>query len=252
MLFECLTGDFLFEPRKGHHYDKDDDHLAQMVELLGPAPRNFALSGKHSRRFFDNTSHLRKIRGLNYWPLNRVLMEKYRYLKEEADLLADFFSKMLCWYPQERSTAQELLEHPWLTMEKKDNVKMSDEAYEEMMKGIKDNEQKKKLKEAFESKLETKINERTFSECGDSDEDATIAKMKMGLESIQMTNIEFLDESSDSLSLGHGDSDCEFENLFSGGGYGKGKALNNSFTGPYENMDHIHEDKGANNQFDQF
>jgi len=23
-----ITGDFLFEPRKGQNYDKDDDHLA--------------------------------------------------------------------------------------------------------------------------------------------------------------------------------------------------------------------------------
>jgi len=27
-LFEMITGDFLFEPRKGTNYDKDDDHLA--------------------------------------------------------------------------------------------------------------------------------------------------------------------------------------------------------------------------------
>ena len=52
MVFELLTGDFLFEPRKGYYYDKDDDHLAQMVELLGPMPKNFALSGKNSKRFF--------------------------------------------------------------------------------------------------------------------------------------------------------------------------------------------------------
>ena len=38
--------------------------------------------------------------------------------------------------------------------------------------------------------------------------------------------------------------------LFTGGGYGKGKPLNNSFTGPYNNMDHIHVDRGANTQFE--
>jgi serine/threonine protein kinase len=27
-IFEMVTGDFLFEPRKGQSYDKDDDHLA--------------------------------------------------------------------------------------------------------------------------------------------------------------------------------------------------------------------------------
>jgi serine/threonine-protein kinase SRPK3 len=28
MIFEMATGDFLFEPRKGKNYSKDDDHLA--------------------------------------------------------------------------------------------------------------------------------------------------------------------------------------------------------------------------------
>jgi serine/threonine-protein kinase SRPK3 len=28
MVFEMATGDFLFEPRKGDKYGKDDDHLA--------------------------------------------------------------------------------------------------------------------------------------------------------------------------------------------------------------------------------
>jgi len=28
MLFELITGDFLFEPRKGAHFSKNDDHLA--------------------------------------------------------------------------------------------------------------------------------------------------------------------------------------------------------------------------------
>ena len=42
-IFEMVTGDFLFEPRKGNNYDKDDDHLAQMMELLGRMPKNLAL-----------------------------------------------------------------------------------------------------------------------------------------------------------------------------------------------------------------
>ena len=28
MIFEMLTGDFLFEPRKNEHFSKDEDHLA--------------------------------------------------------------------------------------------------------------------------------------------------------------------------------------------------------------------------------
>jgi serine/threonine-protein kinase SRPK3 len=55
MLFEMLTGDFLFEPRKGSTFNKDDDHLAQIAELLNKFPKEFCLTGTNSRvasRFF--------------------------------------------------------------------------------------------------------------------------------------------------------------------------------------------------------
>jgi serine/threonine-protein kinase SRPK3 len=100
-----VTGDFLFEPRKGQNYDKDDDHLAQMMELLGRMPKNLALSGKNSKKFFDSKGHLRKISGLNYWPLKKVLVEKYRIKEDEANLLADFLLPMLTWNHETRATA---------------------------------------------------------------------------------------------------------------------------------------------------
>ena len=60
-IFEMVTGDFLFEPRKGQNYDKDDDHLAQMMELLGRMPETLAMSGRHSRKFFTSRGQLRRI-----------------------------------------------------------------------------------------------------------------------------------------------------------------------------------------------
>lgn len=104
-IFEMVTGDFLFEPRKGNNYDKDDDHLAQMMELLGRMPKNMALSGKNSKKFFNSAGHLKRISGLNYWPLRKVLMEKYRIKEEEAVSLAEFLLPMLEWYPEKRATA---------------------------------------------------------------------------------------------------------------------------------------------------
>ena len=91
MIFEMATGDFLFEPKKSKTFDKDDDHLAQMMELLGRMPRSLATAGKHSRRFFDSSGHLRRIRGLNYWALSKVLQQKYKFKPKEAKAFADFF-----------------------------------------------------------------------------------------------------------------------------------------------------------------
>lgn len=76
-----------------------------MMELLGRMPKNMALSGKHSKKFFDSKGHLRRISGLNYWPLKKVLMEKYRIKEHEAEALADFLTPMLEWYPEQRATA---------------------------------------------------------------------------------------------------------------------------------------------------
>jgi serine/threonine-protein kinase SRPK3 len=33
MIFELITGEFLFEPRKSKTYSKDDDHLAQVLSF---------------------------------------------------------------------------------------------------------------------------------------------------------------------------------------------------------------------------
>jgi serine/threonine-protein kinase SRPK3 len=37
--FELATGDLLFDPRSGDNYDRDEDHLALFMELLGRIPK---------------------------------------------------------------------------------------------------------------------------------------------------------------------------------------------------------------------
>jgi len=133
MMFEMATGDFLFEPRKGKNYGKDDDHLAQMMELLGRMPRNVALQGRLYKRFFDRTGHLRRIRGLSYWPLKKVLVEKYRFKELEARAFADFLLQMLNWDPDRRRSAQCMLSHPWLKMKPAYENKMTDEEFSEYL-----------------------------------------------------------------------------------------------------------------------
>ena len=77
LVFELVTGDFLFEPKSGNRFSRDDDHLAQMIELLGDIPRSLCLAGKNSREFFTREGKLRHIERLKYWPLKDVLVDKY-------------------------------------------------------------------------------------------------------------------------------------------------------------------------------
>jgi len=60
------------------------------MELLGRMPKNLALSGKNSRKYFDSQGNLRKINGLSYWPLKKILTVKYMIKENEANILADF------------------------------------------------------------------------------------------------------------------------------------------------------------------
>ena len=105
MLFELATGEFLFEPRRGSNYGKNDDHIAQMMELLGRMPKEMALQGVRSKRFFKKTGCLRKITGLNYWPLKKVLSEKYKFNDKEAVAFNDFLLPMLRLDPNKRASA---------------------------------------------------------------------------------------------------------------------------------------------------
>ena len=116
IIFELATGDFLFEPRKGDTYSKNDDHLAQIIELLGKMPKNFALSGCDSYKYFNKKGKLKRIKSLVYYPLKNVLVEKYHFKENEAQALSDFMMPMLEYYPEKRASARELLRHPWLNM----------------------------------------------------------------------------------------------------------------------------------------
>ena len=53
MAFELATGDYLFEPHSGEYYTRDEDHLAHIIELLGPIPKSISLNGRYSREYFN-------------------------------------------------------------------------------------------------------------------------------------------------------------------------------------------------------
>ncbi|KAI4334303.1 hypothetical protein L6164_019013 [Bauhinia variegata] len=113
--FELATGDVLFDPHSGENYDRDEDHLALMMELLGMMPRKIALGGRYSREFFNRYGDLRHIRRLRFWPLNKVLMEKYDLSEQDAIDMAHFLVPILDFVPEKRPTAAQCLNHPWMS-----------------------------------------------------------------------------------------------------------------------------------------
>ncbi|XP_061965055.1 uncharacterized protein LOC133689266 isoform X1 [Populus nigra] len=112
--FELATGDVLFDPHSGDNFDRDEDHLALMMELLGMMPRKIALGGRYSRDFFNRYGDLRHIRRLRFWPLNKVLMEKYEFSEKDANEMTEFLIPILDFVPEKRPTAAQCLLHPWI------------------------------------------------------------------------------------------------------------------------------------------
>ncbi|KAM6929271.1 SRSF protein kinase 3 isoform 2-T2 [Lycodopsis pacificus] len=114
MAFELATGDYLFEPHSGEDYTRDEDHIAHVIELLGPIPLPFALSGRYSREYFDRRGELRHISSLKPWGVFEVLLEKYEWPLDQAAQFSDFLLTMLELQPERRATAAQCLQHPWL------------------------------------------------------------------------------------------------------------------------------------------
>ncbi|XP_013886657.1 SRSF protein kinase 3 [Austrofundulus limnaeus] len=114
MAFELATGDYLFEPHSGEDYTRDEDHIAHIVELLGPIPLPFALSGRYSREYFNRRGELRHISSLKPWGLFEVLLEKYEWPLDQAAQFSDFLLTMLEMQPERRATASQCLQHTWL------------------------------------------------------------------------------------------------------------------------------------------
>merc|ERR1712100_184593 len=114
MIFELVTGDYLFDPKASEEYPRDEDHLALFLELLGPMPSKLIARGRRSMTYYNRRGDLRHIKSLRYWGLGDVLQQKYHMHPVEVRNLVSFLLPMLRLLPEDRITAQATLEHPWL------------------------------------------------------------------------------------------------------------------------------------------
>lgn len=56
VIFELLTAEYLFDPQsQGGVFGKDDDHMAQIIELMGDFDADVKFGGRFSRELFDST-----------------------------------------------------------------------------------------------------------------------------------------------------------------------------------------------------
>ncbi|KAL4815772.1 kinase-like protein [Aspergillus spinulosporus] len=104
-----LFGD-IFDPRGGHDPFR---HLALMVALVGPPPTKFLRRSETTEQCFDLHGDWIAHREA---PVPSVSLEtlETRLTGKEKELFLAFIRSMLKWMPEERKTAKQLLEHPFL------------------------------------------------------------------------------------------------------------------------------------------
>lgn len=116
LMYEFARGAKLFDPfwrNEESGLNPSETHLAQMTGLLGQFSSRLLAQGKQSDLYFDQNGRLRK--GEGQYDIRLVdLLSRTSLPLEDVQLTADFLALTLAVDPEERSTAAQLLKHPWL------------------------------------------------------------------------------------------------------------------------------------------
>ncbi|CEN60423.1 Putative Serine/threonine-protein kinase [Aspergillus calidoustus] len=96
----------------------DAAHLAQLIAALGPPPPEFLVKNPVRRAdFWDDQG---KWLGLAPIPEDRTMESLQNRLEDKTGFLR-FIRRALTWLPEERATARELLQDPWLAAKEPQN-----------------------------------------------------------------------------------------------------------------------------------
>ncbi|KAJ3498192.1 hypothetical protein NLG97_g1311 [Lecanicillium saksenae] len=143
LVVEFVQGIVLFSGNASENgtWTAEDDHLAKIVEVLGPFPSSLLSRGSRSAQFFDEQGifpeyiatgtwltrlnllgKLIRIRNLKPTSLERLLNGEVKPFSKPADMLdteigafIDFVRGMLEIDPMARKSAAQLLQHEWLS-----------------------------------------------------------------------------------------------------------------------------------------
>jgi serine/threonine-protein kinase SRPK3 len=90
-------------------------HLARLIALLGPAPADFLNRHENTSAFWDERGVWKAQANIE----THLTLEKceIRFEDEEKASFLDLIRSMLSWIPEERPTARECLNHPWVSNE---------------------------------------------------------------------------------------------------------------------------------------
>ncbi|EKM54810.1 uncharacterized protein PHACADRAFT_258927 [Phanerochaete carnosa HHB-10118-sp] len=117
VVFEMLVGRWLFHPIAGDEdWTLEDDHLAKMMELTGEQFSARMLARSRLReQYFDDQGNLLRVEEL-YPVAIEDAMANYKILpQEEVGPAANFVRHCCRLDPEDRPTAETLVNHPWFS-----------------------------------------------------------------------------------------------------------------------------------------
>ena len=102
IIFELLTCDILFDPKKTDKMTTDMAHLYLIIELLGDIPEKMIKNSPNYKILFNKN----KIKGIDYkiknWKLNDVILEYDLKNTNELKILINIMNDMLIINPEKR------------------------------------------------------------------------------------------------------------------------------------------------------
>ncbi|KAM3499839.1 hypothetical protein MY10362_006930 [Beauveria mimosiformis] len=104
MIWDLLEGKRLFYAKKDGLLD-DEQHLAEMVSLMGNPPPEFLQRSEICARFFDDAGNWK---GSIPIPDQSFEDRITQVQGEDKELLLGFVRSVLCWLPEKRPTAEEM------------------------------------------------------------------------------------------------------------------------------------------------
>ncbi|KAK0102752.1 hypothetical protein ONS95_006349 [Cadophora gregata] len=104
MTWDFLEGSHLFFAKKNRMLD-DEQHLAEMVSLLGPPPLEFLKRSEKCYQYWDSQGNWR---GSVPIPDQSFEIREQWLHGEDQALFVKFLRRILCWIPEERPAAEEL------------------------------------------------------------------------------------------------------------------------------------------------
>ncbi|ETS73402.1 hypothetical protein PFICI_15007 [Pestalotiopsis fici W106-1] len=113
MIWDIFEGGRLMHAMGNDHFD-DEQHLAQMVSLIGNPPKEFLKRSQNCRQYWDDEGNWIAATPI---PDQSLKTREVRLKGKWQESLLAFVQKLLCWLPDQRPTGQDMLDHEFLEMD---------------------------------------------------------------------------------------------------------------------------------------